>query len=137
MPIYRNADTLYKVLQTTFARIEQKSPGQLDGLHTLMSSKMVLRLRCTEPRAEITLNGREKKFRAAFGPSDLRADLTVELSSDTLHQVLLNELAIKQAYASGLIKVQGPVWKLKVLSDLAHGARQYYPDVVRRRKLTA
>ncbi len=131
MPFYPNADTLYDALRTTFARIEQESPDHLDGLHTLMSTKMILKLKTTMPAAEITLNGREKIFRATYGPSPLRADLTVELTSDTLHQILLDELSIKKAWGNGKIKVQGPVWKLKALTDLVQGARHYYPDVIK------
>ncbi len=131
MPSYSNADALYNALRTTFARIEKESPDHLDGLETLMSSKMVLKLKTTAPAAEVTLNGRERTFKAIYGPSPLRADLTVELTSDTLHQILLDELSIKKAWGNGKIKVQGPVWKLKALTDLVKGARQYYPAVVK------
>ncbi len=132
MPFYSNAETLYQILKTTFTRVEKESPDHLDGLHTLMASKLVLRLKCTAPAAEITLNGRERKFHATYGPSPLRADLTIELTSDTLHQIMLDELSIKKAYGSGRIRVQGPVWKLKVLADFIQAARQHYPLVVRR-----
>ncbi len=131
MPFYPNTDTLYDALRITFARVEKESPDHLDGLHTLMSTKMILKLKITAPAAEITLNGREKNFKATYGPSPLRADLTIELTSDTLHQILLDELSIKKAWGNGKIKVQGPVWKLKALTDLVQGARHYYPDVIK------
>ncbi len=131
MPFYPDTETLYNALRTTFARIGKESPDHLDGLQTLMSSKIILKLKTTMPAAEITLNGREKTFKAMYGPSPLRADLTVELTSDTLHQILLDELSIKKAWGNGKIKVQGPVWRLKVLTDLVQGARHYYPDVIK------
>ena len=136
MPFYTNSETLYAALRATFARIEKEAPDHLDGLHSLMATKTILRLKCTAPVAEVTLNGREKQFKATYGPSPLRADLTIELASDTLHLILLDELSIKKAYGNGKIKVVGPAWKLKVLTDLVKGARQYYPAVVKEQKRT-
>ncbi len=135
MPFYRTTEFLYDALRATFGQIARQSPGHLDGLHTLMASKMILRLKCTGPAGEITLNGREKQFKAVYGHSPLRADLTVELASDTLHEILLDELSIKRAWGNGTIKVQGPVWKLKVLTDLVKGAREFYPGVLKEKKL--
>jgi hypothetical protein len=135
MPFYSNSDSLYNALKATFARIEKEAPNHLDGLHSLMSSRTILRLKTTAPATEVTLNGREKQFKATYGPSTLRADLTVELAADTLHQILLDELSIKKAWGNGKIKVLGPVWKLKVLTDLVKGARDYYPAVLRDQKL--
>ena len=134
MPYYSNSERLYSALRRTFARIEKEAPNNLDGLHSLMASKTILRLKCTAPAAEVTLNGREKQFKAVYGPSTLRADLTIELASDTLHLILLDELSIKKAYGNGKIKVLGPVWKLKVLTDLVKGAREYYPEVLEEQK---
>ena len=134
MPFYPSSDVLYHALRATFARIEKEAPNHLDGLHSLMASRTILRLKCSAPAAEVTLNGREKQFKATYGPSTLRADLTIELASDTLHLILLDELSIKKAYGNGKIKVIGPVWKLKVLTDLVKGAREYYPAVVKEQK---
>jgi hypothetical protein len=145
MPFYRSRDALYSCLRTTFSRIAKGSPDHLDGLKGLMASRMVIRLKCTAPAAEITLDGRVRPFKASYGapvPSaslrgsaTLRADLTVELAADTLHLILLDALSIKKAVADGKIKVLGPVWKLKVLVDLIKGARTYYPEVLREQEL--
>jgi hypothetical protein len=141
MPYFRSTESLYAALRETFRHIEQESPDHLDGLKGLMAARMVIKLRCTAPPAEVTLNGRERPFKASYrapGPSasiresaTLRADLTVELEADTLHLVLLDALSIKKALADGKIKVLGPAWKLKVLIDLIKAARAYYPGVLR------
>jgi hypothetical protein len=55
----------------------------------------------------------------------------VNLAADNLHLILLHELSIKKAWGAGQIKVKGPVWKLKVLTDLVQGAREYYPTVLK------
>lgn len=145
MPFYRDSNSLYTALRATFRRIERELPDHLDGLNSMMRSRIVLRLKCTFPTAEITLNGREHPFKASYGPTPPsqsvrkstppRPDLTVELTSDTLHLVLLDALSIKKAFADGKIKVRGPVWKLKVLIDLIKGARAYYPEVLREQGL--
>ncbi len=135
MPFYRNSDSLYRALRATFSHIKDRAPDHLDGLNSLMATRTILRLKCTAPAAEVTLNGREKTFKGIYGPSPLRADLTIELAADTLHQILLDELSIKKAWANGKIKVQGPIWKLKVLTDLVKGARDFYPAVLKEEKL--
>lgn len=129
MPVYRDAAMLYSVLGETFSQVEKEAPDHLDGLKALMASRLIVRLRCTAPSAEITLNGRMRPFGATYGPSTLRADLTVELTGDTLHEVMLDRLSIKKAVADRRIKVHGPVWKLKVLADLIQGARRFYPKI--------
>lgn len=132
MAFYPSADTLYDILRATFRRIEKDSPDHLDGLKSLMASWLVIRLKCTGPAAEITINGRERPFQASYGPSPLRADLTVDLAADNLHLILMDELSIKKAVADGKIRLRGPVWKLKVLVDLIKAARAYYPAIIRK-----
>ncbi len=131
MPVYPDSASLYTVLRTTFTRLVRESPGQLDGLHSLIAARLILQLRTTSPAAEITLNGRESKIQIVYGKYAGKADLVVDLASDALHEILLDRLSIKTAWKAGQIKAAGPVWKLKVLTDLVKGARQYYPAVVR------
>ncbi len=137
MPFYSDANKMYAVLRTTFTRIIKESPDHLDGLRSLVESKMALQLRTTNPAAEITLNAREKGFQAIYGPTTIKADLIVDLTADDLHSILLDELSIKKAWSAGQIKVKGPVWKLKVLTDMVKGARQYYPGVLKEQQAAA
>ncbi|MGE5139015.1 MAG: hypothetical protein ACM3JD_06130, partial [Rudaea sp.] len=134
MPVFPDADALYSVLRTTFTRLARESPDRLDGLKSLIESKMVLQLQTSSPAAQVTLNAREKGFQAIYGPSTVRPDLVVVLSADTLHRVLMHELSIKRAWSAGQIKAKGPIWKLQVLTGLIKGARQYYPQVVQEQK---
>ncbi len=130
MPFYTDSNMLYTLVRTTFTRLIKESPDHLDGLRSLIEAKMVLTLRTTNPPAEITMNARDKGFQAIYGPSTVKPDLLVDLSADDLHLILMHKLSIKKAWSSGQIKVKGPVWKLKVLTDLVQGAREYYPIVV-------
>ncbi len=130
MPFYRDTNELYTIVRTTFTRLIKESPNHLDGLRSLIEAKMALQLRTTDPAAEITLNARDKGFQAIYGPTTVKPDLQVNLTADNLHLILLHELSIKKAWSAGQIKVKGPVWKLKVLTDLVQGAREYYPTVL-------
>lgn len=128
MAVFPDTDLLYACVRTTFDRIQIETPTALKGL---LNSRLTLRFRCSDPTAEIVLNGRDKVFQATYGASTIRPDLDIELAGDTLHDVLLERLTITKAVGSGLIKVKGPIWKVNVLSDLIHAGRKFYPDILR------
>ena len=128
MPVYGDADTLYVCLRTLFDRIQAESPAALNGVQ---SSKLILRLKCTTPAAEVTANGRQRDVKFIYGSNGLRPDLEVEVAADTLHRILMDELTTQRAMGSGLIKLRGQIWKVPVLVDLFQTGKSYYPDVVR------
>lgn len=132
MPVYRSAEVLYTCLQATFDRIQTESPEAITGL---LASRLSLRFKCSQPAAEILLNGRQKTFEANYGPSALRPDLDIVLTGDTLHQILSDSLSMKKALGSGLLKVRGPAWKLKPLVGLIQAGRLYYPATARTYKV--
>lgn len=127
MPIYANTDQLYACLQALFDHVQEEDP---DAAKAILASRLVIRLCCTAPAAEITLNGRRRPVQTTFGPSSLRADLDVELDADTLHHILLGELPLKKAVTSGRLKVKGPVWKTFALADLFRRGQAIYPQVL-------
>jgi hypothetical protein len=91
---------------------------------------MVIRMRCTEPDAEITINGRQRPLETTFGPTRLRPTLEIDLSADTLHSIMLGELKIKKAIADRLLIARGPVWKAGALADLFHRGQALYQQVL-------
>jgi len=132
MPIYQDAEILYTCVRTTFERIEANTPEALKGL---LTAKLTLRFKCSQPTAEITLHGKERTFQAFYGPTKLRPDLDVELSGDTLHEILMETLFITKAIGNGRVKVKGPIWKMSSLGDLIHAGKAYYPDVLKEQKV--
>jgi hypothetical protein len=132
MPVYRTADAFYQCMRATFDWIQREAPEALKGL---AAARLSLRLRCSAPAAEVLLNGRQRPFQTTYGPAGLRPDLDIQLSADTLHRILMDQLSMKKAVGSGLIKVRGPVWKLRPLIDVIHAGRIYYPEAARRHKL--
>lgn len=132
MPVYGNAQVLYTCLRATFDRIQTESP---EAITALMASRLSLRFKCSQPVAEIMLNGRQPNFQANYGPSPVRPDLDIALTGDTLHQILSDTLSMKKALGRGLLKVSGPAWKLKPLVGLIQAGRLYYPEMARRHKV--
>jgi hypothetical protein len=128
MAVYADAEQLYTYVEALFALIEDKDPGAADAV---LASRLVIRLRCTEPDAEITINGRRRPLETTFGPTRLRPTLDIELATDTLHSIMLGEIGLKTALADGLLKVRGAIWKAKALADLFRHGQELYLQVLR------
>lgn len=127
MPVYQDTQQLYSSLRSLFERIKSQ-----DGVATgpLTTSKLIIRLRCTQPEAEVTISGRQKPLRIDYGASPLRPDLDVSLSADTLHAILLAELPLGKAIANREMKVRGPLMKAFVLEEILHLGQALYPQVL-------
>ncbi len=134
MTFYADADQFYTCTQELFARIEDQEPYAADAI---LASRLVIRLRCTEPDAELTINGRQRPVQTMFGPSGLRPTLDIELPADTLHRIMLGEISIKKALANGRLKVLGPVWKATDLADLFQRGQALYREVLHEQGLLA
>lgn len=132
MGFYADGDQFYACIRALFARIQERDPGAADAI---LASRLVIALRCTEPDAEITINGRQRPLQTTFGPSRLRATLDIELAADTLHHIMLGEQSMTKALANGLLKVRGPVWKAMALADLFRRGQALYPQVLREQGL--
>jgi hypothetical protein len=57
MAVYTDAEQLYTYVRALFAKIAEENPGAADAV---LASRLVIRLHCTGPDAEITLNGRKR-----------------------------------------------------------------------------
>ncbi len=132
MSFYRDPDTLYTALRTVFGRIEVESPQALSGL---MSEKMLIRMKFSQPPAEVTLSGRRPRFELIYGPTKLMPDFDIDLAADTMHQIFMDQVTLASAMATGLIKVRGPMWKVPLLADLFQTGRTYYPDALKQQGL--
>jgi hypothetical protein len=128
MPFYHDTEQLYAATQALFARIGQGNPHAADGI---LRARLVIRLRTSEPEGEIALDGRQAPLKSGFGPSTLRPELDIQMSADTLHRILMGELALGKALSGGLLKVKGPILKTLPLAELFHQGQRFYPDVLR------
>ena len=126
MPVYAQPADLYGSLRATFQRVQRQLPECFSGL---LSARLALRIKTTQPATEMLLNGRRAPVQISFGPSAERADLEAEMTADDLHLMLLDQLSIKKAMANRQIRVRGPAWKLSVLIRIVQAARQFYPHL--------
>jgi hypothetical protein len=127
MPFFADSNQFYTCTRMLFDRIREEEPGAADAI---LTSRLVIRLCCTGPDAEFTINGRQRPLETTFGPSRLRPTLDIELAADTLHGIMLGELSLKRALADGRLKVRGLVWKTPALAELFYQGQGLYPGVL-------
>ena len=127
MPVYQDTQQLYGSLRGLFDRIKSQDG---ESTRALTTSRLIIRLRCTQPEAEVTINGRQNPLRIDYGVSPLRPDLDVTLTADALHAILLAELPLGKAIASREMKVRGPLMKAFVLEEILHLGQALYPQVL-------
>lgn len=127
MPVYQSAEVLYHNLQTLFAEIERQRP---ETVASLLKAKMRIRLQCSDPEAEVSIDARVRPYHITYGANSEKPDLNITLSTDTLHQILLGELSLKKAIGRRQVVPHGPVHKVMALADLFRQAQMIYPDIV-------
>jgi hypothetical protein len=126
MAVYPNAEVLQTTLQTLFHRVGQDPAA----IQSLVSSKLILRMRTSAPAVDVVINGRKNTPQVTYGKTTLRPDLEIELSADALHQILLGQLRLSSAVASRQLMVRGPIFKIFVFEDIFHSAQGFYPSVL-------
>lgn len=132
MAFYHDSEQLYGAMRLLFSRIEEEEPRAADAI---LASRLAIRLRCTAPEAEFTINGRQRPVQTTFGPDSVRPTLDIELAADTLHDILMGQLSLRTALGSGLLRIRGPAMKALALADLFRRGQAVYPEVLRERGL--
>jgi len=117
------------------ALFEQLRHETLNPIDTLVSSHLSIRLKLTDPEAQILINGRKHPIEVNYGLTNGRVDLEIEMTADHLHQILMDEYSIKKGFSNGELKVRGPVWKTLVFADIFIKGRTYYPQVLQEQGL--
>lgn len=127
MAFFDDSLQLYTCARALLERVQDQHP---DAADSILASRLVICLSTMDPDVEITINGRRRPVQISYGPVKLRPTLAIQMEADTLHWILLGEQSLKTAFAGGLLKIRGPVWKTADLAPLfAHG-RQIYPQVL-------
>lgn len=126
MPVYATADELYTVLNQVFTRVNQK-PEQIK---TFTNSNLVIRMRFSQPDAEILLDGRQPPLEVFFGARPGNADLELAMSADLLHEIWLGQTKLKEAFFGGQIQTKGNILRAMKLTDLFQEAETAYPLVL-------
>ena len=132
MPVFSSSDQLYSALKLLFSRIDE---ADATAARTVTNSRLILRMRTSSPVTEVCLNGRQNPLQFIYGTSTLRPDIELELPADLLHGILVSEVTLRKAYASGKIKLRGPIWKAFVFDNIFHAGQMVYPQVLREQQI--
>jgi hypothetical protein len=127
MDAYTDSQQLNNHLHLLFNKIIAQENG---AIQSLSASRIVIKIQCTQPAAEITIDGRRHPVHIEFGRSTTRPDLNVTLPAEMLHWILLKQIPLRKALGSGQLKVQGPILRMVVLEEIFHLGQSVYPEVL-------
>jgi putative sterol carrier protein len=108
MAVYANAEQFYAVMKEVFDFVVQH-PQHIDSF---TRSNLVIRMRTTQPEAEILLDGRQP-----------------------LHAMWLGKESTHKAFFTGRIRTNGNLLKAMQLGDVFQEAERIYPTVARKYSL--
>ena len=120
--IYDQAADFEALFSRLFSEIEQD-----DRLDELVEQQMVIRFRIREPEVELWIDGRSTPVKASFGSEELTATLTVDLTGNSLHELLLGTLPLGKAMLFRKLKVDGSKSKAMKLEPVLHAMQAAYP----------
>ena len=127
MAFYKDSDQFVTTLDSLFTRVQESYPQAAQDLE---QAKLILRFRCSEPKADILINGRRQPAAVTFGENRIRPEVDVQLKADTLHNILLGELKLSKAMASRALKIHGPARKTLAITSLFHECQKLYPEIL-------
>lgn len=132
MAIYKDSQQLYNCAEAFFTRLRETYPQAEDAVK---KAKALIRVNCTDPDVQLLINGRRNPVEIEYGSTKIRPEVDIEMSSDTLHKILLGELSLPKAVTSRQMKVKGPVWKTFGLAELFERGQEIYPDILREQEV--
>jgi hypothetical protein len=127
MPVYQDAETLQRVLSELFDRVI----ADPEGLKELSSKKMVFVFDVIEPAMLVTVNGRSKPPTWSLGRAAGHVSLGIRTRMDILHQLLLKEMRVRDAFTGQKVQVDGSILSALRLEGLFHVLQKHYPAVLR------
>ncbi len=102
-----------------------------EGLHELSSKKQVFLFDVSEPAMLITVNGKSQPPTWSHGRTESHVNLGIHTKMDVLHQVLLKEMRVRDAFFGGKMQVDGSIFTAKRLEGLFHVLQKHYPLVLK------
>ncbi len=120
--VYEQPADFEALFSRLFSEIEHD-----DRLDELVEQQMVIRFRIREPEVDLWIDGRSAPVQASFGNEDLDATLTVDLTGNSLHELLLGTLPLGKAMLFRKLKVDGSKSKAMKLEPVLHVMQAAYP----------
>ncbi len=128
MPVYSSDRQFYSCLEKLFTQIGKVDP---QAANQITKSKLTIRFNCTEPNAEVLIDGRSQPLQIQYGSTNVKPVLDIMLTVDTLHEILLGTLKLSKAVGSKRLKPKGPIWKATALEPILHHAQTLYPQIIK------
>ncbi len=127
MPVYKDTETLERALSELFDRVL----ADPDGIKELSSKKQVFLFDISEPAMLVTVNGRNQPPTWSHGRTESHVNLGIHTKMDVLHQVLLKEMRVRDAFFGQKMQVDGSIFTAKRLEGLFHVLQKHYPLVLK------
>jgi len=127
MPVFRDIDHLYQVLNALFRRVAAEPAIA----NRLLEGNLIVRFRFTDPEGAVTVDLRRAPVSYTFDDSDLKPDVEMIQSGDTAHQFWLGRLNVARAIATRKVISRGSVPKALALLPAVRPAFEIYAQVLR------
>lgn len=127
MPVFSSAEHFYAVMQDVFDEVA----AHPKNIESVTHSNLVIRIRTTQPEAEVLVDGRQPPLEVFFGPRPGAANVEIDLPADLLHQMWLGRVSTRESFFSGRIKTRGNMLKMMKLTELFFEAERVYPTIAR------
>ncbi|HSH01678.1 MAG TPA: SCP2 sterol-binding domain-containing protein [Anaerolineae bacterium] len=128
MPIFTDEAQLYEALDDLFTQLREQYPP---SVNKLLRSRLLIVFQCSGPTASVVIDARQRPLDIRFGTNATRPTLDIQLSTDTLHAIMLGQTSLKKALGQRQVVVKGPILKTMALSDLFSQIQQVYPQIAR------
>ena len=126
--VYTSANQAKAVYTRLFDEVEQGDPKSMESF---IKSGMVVQFEMTDPQIDMWVDGRTTPVATMFGEQDLKTNLKLTMTGETLHEILLGSLPLSRAMSSRRLKVKGSMFKAMRLEGLLHAYQAYYPAIAK------
>ncbi len=123
--IFSSEEHYYAVMREVFARVA----AEPDNVHDIAHSNLVIRIRTSDPEAEILVDGRQPPLEVFFGKRPGDANIEITLTANLLHAIWLGKESTRQAFFGGQIKTRGNMLKMMKLTELFYECEKVYPAI--------
>ena len=128
--VFSSDEHFYLVMHDVFTEVA--AHPRMDNI---ARSNLVIRIKTTEPEAELLIDGRQPPLEIFYGTRPGQANIEIMLAADLLHKIWLGQVSTRESFFSGKIKTRGNMLKMMTLTDLFAECERVYPDVARRHGL--
>lgn len=130
--VFSSEEHFYTVMREVFARVT----AEPENVHDIAHSNLVIRIRATNPEAEILVDGRQPPLEVFFGKRPGDANIEILLAANLLHAIWLGKESTRQAFFGGRIKTRGNMLEMMRLTELFSECEKVYPTIARAHGLT-